>query len=145
MDINKKLNNSIDKNLSYKLMSFCGGLVFYAPVSLLIRTSKGITIEQFFILQIILSFVTLLGEIPTGVIVDKIGYKKSLVLSQCLLTIARAMFLVADTMSWFVAEAVLEGIAFCFQSGTDSAYLYSVSGDVNYAKEYQLGNCRFYT
>lgn len=121
--------------LPYKLMSFCGGLVFYAPVSLLIRTSKGITIEQFFILQIILSFVTLLGEIPTGVIVDKIGYKKSLVLSQCLLTIARAMFLVADTMSWFVAEAVLEGIAFCFQSGTDSAYLYSVSGDDNYAKE----------
>lgn len=135
MDINKKLNNSIDKNLSYKLMSFCGGLVFYAPVSLLIRTSKGITIEQFFILQIILSFVTLLGEIPTGVIVDKIGYKKSLVLSQFLLTIARAMFLVADTMSWFVVEAVLEGVAFCFQSGTDSAYLYSISGDDNYAKE----------
>lgn len=121
--------------LPYKLMSFCGGLVFYAPVSLLIRTSKGITIQQFFILQIILSFVTLLGEIPTGVIVDKIGYKKSLVLSQCLLTIARAMFLFADTMSLFVAEAVLEGIAFCFQSGTDSAYLYSVSGDENYAKE----------
>lgn len=123
------------RNLSYKLMSFCGGLVFYAPVSLLLRTSKGITIEQFFILQMILSLVTLLGEIPTGVIVDKIGYKKALVLSGCLLTVARAMFLFANSMSWFILEAMVEGVAFCLQSGTDSAYLYSVSGKENYAKE----------
>lgn len=123
------------QNLSYKLMSFCGGLVFYAPVSLLLRTSKGITIEQFFILQMILSLVTLLGEIPTGVIVDKIGYKRALVLSGCLLTVARAMFLFANSMSWFILEAMEEGVAFCLQSGTDSAYLYSVSGRENYAKE----------
>ena len=123
------------RNLSYKLMSFCGGLVFYAPVSLLLRTSKGITIEQFFILQMILSLVTLLGEIPTGVIVDKIGYKRALVLSGCLLTAARAMFLFADSFIWFVVEAMVEGVAFCLQSGTDSAYLYSVSGKENYAKE----------
>ena len=123
------------QNLSYKLMSFCGGLVFYAPVSLLLRTSKGITIEQFFILQMILSLVTLLGEIPTGVIVDKIGYKRALVLSGCLLTVARAMFLFANSMSWFILEAMVEGVAFCLQSGTDYAYLYSVSGKENYAKE----------
>ena len=123
------------QNLSYKLMSFCGGLVFYAPVSLLLRTSKGITIEQFFILQMILSLVTLLGEIPTGVIVDKIGYKRALVLSGCLLTAARAMFLFADSFIWFVVEAMVEGVAFCLQSGTDSAYLYSVSGKENYARE----------
>ena len=32
------------------VMSFCDGLVFFAPVSLLVRTTAGVSVGQFFLL-----------------------------------------------------------------------------------------------
>ena len=32
-------------------VSFLDGLVFFAPAALLVRTSAGVTVEQFFLLQ----------------------------------------------------------------------------------------------
>lgn len=37
------------------MVSFLNGLVFYAPVALLVRTNAGVTMTQFFVLQAILS------------------------------------------------------------------------------------------
>ena len=36
-------------------MSLFSSMVFYAPVSLLVRTRMGITLEEFFVLQALLS------------------------------------------------------------------------------------------
>lgn len=127
MQINK------NKLKFYYLVSFCKGLVFYAPVALLIRTRRGISYQEFFILQIILSAVILLGEMPTGKIVDKFGYKNSLIVSQLVLFVARVLFLFANNLFVFVIEAILEGISFCLLSGTDSAYIYEIEGEVDYS------------
>lgn len=72
------------KQIPQKLMliSFLNGLCFYAPVALLIRTQNGISISQFFILQMILSIGIFLTEIPAGYLSDRIGYKNTMVLSQ---------------------------------------------------------------
>lgn len=113
-------------NICYKLLCFCNGLVFFAPVALLVRTSKGVTLSQFFLLQALLSLVIFLFEVPTGVISDKIGYKKSIMLSQIMLFFARGIFLFANNIWFFVAEAVIEAVAHCFMSGTGEAYLYEI-------------------
>ena len=85
-----------------------------------------------------------LGEIPTGFITDKIGYRKSLILAQFLLLAARSLLLGAflSRSVWlFVLEAVVEGIAVCFTSGTGSAYLYNLYGEEGYlAKTAHAGN-----
>ena len=76
-----------------------------------------------------------LGEIPTGFITDKIGYRKSLILAQVLLFGARSLLLaafVSRSLALFVVEAVVEGIAACFTSGTGSAYLYDLYGENGY-------------
>lgn len=65
---------------SYDAVSFFNGLVFFAPVSLLVRTQAGVSQSMFFLLQALLSAITFLGEIPTGFLTDRIGYKRSLVL-----------------------------------------------------------------
>ena len=75
----KKLNRII-KIDSYDAVSFFNGLVFFAPVSLLVRTQAGVSQSMFFLLQALLSAITFLGEIPTGFLTDRIGYKRSLVL-----------------------------------------------------------------
>lgn len=65
---------------SYDGVCFLNGLVFFAPVALLVRTQAGVSEHVFFLLQALLSGVIFLGEIPTGFITDKIGYRKSLIL-----------------------------------------------------------------
>ena len=112
---------------SYDGVCFFNGLVFFAPIALLVRTQAGVSEHIFFLLQALLSGVIFLGEIPTGFITDKIGYRKSLILAQILLLTARSLLLgafLSHSVWLFVAEAVVEGIAACFTSGTGSAYLY---------------------
>ena len=129
---------------SYDGVCFLNGLVFFAPVALLVRTQAGVSEHIFFLLQALLSGVIFLGEIPTGVITDKIGYRKSLILAQVLLLGARSLLLaafVSRSLALFVVEAVVEGIAACFTSGTGSAYLYALYGENGYlAKTAHAGN-----
>ena len=120
---------------SYDGVCFLNGLVFFAPVALLVRTQAGVSEHVFFLLQALLSGVIFLGEIPTGFITDKIGYRKSLILAQVLLLGARSLLLaafVSRSLVLFVVEAVVEGIAACFTSGTGSAYLYDLYGENGY-------------
>lgn len=120
---------------SYDGVCFLNGLVFFAPVALLVRTQAGVSEHVFFLLQALLSGVIFLGEIPTGFITDKIGYRKSLILAQVLLLGARSLLLAAFvslSLALFVVEAVVEGIAACFTSGTGSAYLYDLYGENGY-------------
>ena len=129
---------------SYDGVFFLNGLVFFAPVALLVRTQAGVSEHIFFLLQALLSGVIFLGEIPTGFITDKIGYRKSLILAQVLLLGARSLLLaafVSRSLVLFVVEAVVEGIAACFTSGTGSAYLYALYGENGYlAKTAHAGN-----
>ncbi|MEI3103119.1 MAG: hypothetical protein V8S97_02675 [Oscillospiraceae bacterium] len=62
---------------AYDGMSLCGGLVFFAPVALLVRTQAGISETQFFLLQALLSGIIALGELPTGHLTDRMGYRRS--------------------------------------------------------------------
>lgn len=120
---------------SYDGVCFLNGLVFFAPVALLVRTQAGVSEHVFFLLQALLSGVIFLGEIPTGFITDKIGYRKSLILAQVLLLGARSLLLaafVSRSLALFVVEAVVEGTATCFTSGTGSAYLYALYGENGY-------------
>ena len=120
---------------AYDGMSLCGGLVFFAPVALLVRTQAGISETQFFLLQALLSGIIALGELPTGYLTDRMGYRRSLILAQLLLLAARGLLLAAfllRSLPLFVAEALVEGISACLSSGTASAYLYALYGESDY-------------
>lgn len=127
------------------ITSFCNGLVFYAPVALLVRTMAGVSAAEFFVLQGILSGTIFLMEIPSGKLTDRIGYRNTLVGAQVLLLLARGMLLAAflwHSFPLFVAEAVVEGIAACFTSGTQSAYLYTMFSEEEFViKAAHVGNC----
>lgn len=123
------------------LWIFFNNLVFFAPAAILVRTRCGITLSQFFILQIVLSTAIFLFEVPCGFVTDRIGYKRSFILSQLLLTVTRIIFLIGGNVFVFALEAVIEAISISFMSGTDSAYLYSVYDNSEYMhKSAVLGN-----
>ena len=111
------------------IMSLMNGLVFFAPVALLVRLDAGISTTQFFILQAFLSIVILVFEIPTGKMTDIIGYRNTMIMSQVMLTFARILLFVSYVSGNYVIfflEAFVEGIASCFSSGTESSYLYGL-------------------
>ncbi|MCD7919161.1 MAG: MFS transporter [Clostridiales bacterium] len=120
--MNRKLNmDCLDAQ------SFLNGLVFFAPVALLVRTAAGVSLARFFRLEALLSLVVLVSEIPTGRLTDRVGLRNTLVLCQVTLCLARVLLLLAyvrRSYPLFVAEAVAEGVAGSLSSGTQSAYLY---------------------
>ena len=108
-------------------VSFFDGLVFFAPVSLLVRTSAGVTVSQFFLLQAAVSCTVLAAELPAGRLTDRIGYRSTIVLCEGGFLLARALLLAAFlrcSLPLCVLEAAVEGLAVSFESGTRSAYLY---------------------
>lgn len=141
----ERQNNSrfhIDFHIdNLEIMAFMNGLVFFAPVALLVRTKAGLSLEQFFLLQAILSAVIFVLEIPTGMFTDRIGYRNTLILSEVTLFFARVLILTAffsGDFRVFLAEAFVEGVSVCLSSGTMSAYLYQQYDD----KEYVVKNAR---
>lgn len=127
----------------FNCLQLFNGLIFYAPVALLVRTQAGMTVSQFLLLQAILSIVIFAGEVPAGMVTDRIGYKNSIVLSQLLLLSARACLMAAFLMKslpLFVLEAALEGLSNVFYSGTYDAYLYGVYGEEEYLRRSALAN-----
>lgn len=121
------------------------GLVFFAPVALLVRTTAGVSYSQFFLLQAILSFVVFLTEIPAGKFTDRFGYKNTMVLNQSLLTLARLLLFAAflrSSFPLFLLEAIVEGVAVSFGSGTESAYLYTTLPEGSYLpRTARINNC----
>lgn len=121
-DENKKLHmDPLD------LTALCNGLVFFAPVALLVRSTAGVSTEQFFVLQALLSAVVLATEVPSGWLTDRIGCQRTLVLYQLTNLGAKGLLLAAwhlHSLPLFVLEAVVEGLGASLASGTRSAYLY---------------------
>ena len=108
------MKNFKDKLFCLKGYYFFSSLVFYAPVALLIRTSRGVSISEFFILQAILSFGIFIFEIPFGIITDKIGYKNSIIISHFSMLLARIILLFSFSFEFFVLESILEAVGFAF-------------------------------
>ncbi len=121
--------------------AFLNSLVFFAPVALLVRTRCGIDSHQIFILQAILSLAIFCFEIPCGFLTDKIGYKKTIVLSQFFLCAVRLIFLLGGNFFMFAFAAILESFSYCFESGTMDSYMYKIYNEENFmVKSAVMGN-----
>ena len=145
--LKKSYNVCMKTSRKIYAMNLFSNLIFYAPVALLVRTNRGISLSQFFVLQAILSVTCMVFEFPLGVLTDKIGLKKSIVLAQFTMLTARIILLIANNFMLFAVEALLEGIAFALNSGTISAYIYKLFGNDNYSnnisKFYNWGTIAF--
>lgn len=73
-------------------------------------------------------------EIPAGKFTDRFGYKNTMVLNQSLLTWQGAFVaaFLRSSFPLFLLEAIVEGVAVSFGSGTESAYLYTTLPEGSY-------------
>ena len=113
-------------------ITFLQGMVFYSAVATLYRQAAGITIFQITIIESISFALQLILELPWGVLAEKLGYKRTMVVCGGLFFISKIVFWRADTFLLFLMERVLLSIVFSGYSGVDESIVY-LSCDGEYA------------
>ncbi len=106
------------------LISLFQGMVFYASVSTLYRTARGLSLSEYALIDSITFVFTLALEIPWGVVADRIGYKKTLIIANGLYALSKLVFLKAWGFWGFLLERVFFAAAVSGLSGVDMSVLY---------------------
>ncbi len=104
-----------------------GGLMwgrFFVPVLALFYIASKVPLEQFAIIFSVFSLSILLLEIPTGVIADLLGKKKTLIISRCMYVIEIAILAFFNGFWPFLIAKIISGVGVSLSSGTSSAFLF---------------------
>ncbi|MDE6017161.1 MAG: MFS transporter [Acetatifactor sp.] len=100
------------------------GMVFYGPIATLYRQAQGVSVLQITIIESISLALCLLLEFPWGVLADKIGYRKTMIICNLLYFISKIVFWQASGFAMFLLERILISIVISGLSGVDTALLY---------------------
>jgi len=106
------------------LVRICYALIFSISVITLFWTQHGLSLLDIFLLQAIFSVAVMVAEIPTGYLADRLGRKRTLLLSSAAAAGAWLFYASAHSFGQFAAAEITLGLAFSLLSGTDDALLY---------------------
>lgn len=120
------------------LSAFFSGMVFYAPVATLYRQDRGISVWQMSSIEAFSLALMMALELPWGYIADRIGYRRTLIISFAFLFISKIVFFGANSFSLFLMERILLSIAFSALSGVDIAYLHRCGAAHKELAQYQM-------
>src|SRR6056297_3537296 len=115
--------------LKYYLYKSTKAVEFYRPIMYLFFLAQGLNFTQIAILEAIYNLTTLLGEIPTGYIGDRVGRRNSLLIGTTLIAVTLLGIGLAGS---FLALAVLYVFwsgGYNFRSGSEDAWLYDTLTD----------------
>lgn len=120
-------------------------LRFYYPVFALFYMDAGIDLETFGWLQGLWSLSIIIFEVPSGIIADLIGRRKTLRLGAFLAIVEMVVFALARDPFWFAVNRILSGFNESLVSGADSALLYDSLKQRNREGQYKevLGKAYF--
>ena len=119
------------------LSAFFSGMVFYAPIATLYRQNRGISVWQMSVIEAVSLVLMMALELPWGYIADRIGYRRTLMISFLLLFISKIVFFGATTFPLFLFERILLAIALSALSGVDIAYLHTCKATQKELGHYQ--------
>src|SRR5258708_15365729 len=115
----------VNKNI--KLLygfSFFDQFMIVIPVLVPYLETKGISMGQFMELQAVFALVIVVGQLPTGLLSDMWGRKKTLLLGSTLKAISFSLLPLWSIYEGFIFYHLTMGIALSMISGGDVAFLY---------------------
>ena len=104
--------------------SFLNPFMIVIPVWVPYLATQGITMRQFMELQAVFAIVILCGEVPTGLLSDLWGRKKTLLLGSTLKAVSFSLLPLWHSYEGFLFYHLPMGIALSMISGGDVALLY---------------------
>lgn len=86
--------------------------------------ARGFFLVEIGFAESVFHVASLLFEVPSGVISDVFGRKKSMVLSQCMMLVSSLLMLVSDSMAGVLPAMVFSAFGYNFASGTRESLAY---------------------
>lgn len=131
--------NTKNKNIPLLYVSsFIGGLQFFTGfLSFFYKNEAGFSYTKIFLLTALLEILVFILEIPTGILADRFGKKKSLVIGHTLS--AASLFMIAvspKSYSLHIIWVIISSICITFNSGTIDAFLYDTLKDLGKEDSY---------
>lgn len=105
-------------------ISLLQGMVFYGPVATLYRQAAGVSVFQITVIESISLALCIGLEMPWGIVADKIGYKRTMIISCAIYFLSKVVFWKADSFSDFLLERILLSVVMAGMSGCDVSILY---------------------
>lgn len=106
------------------LIALISGMGFTSAIFTLYLLAHAITLQQVIISQIIYAIASFMGEIPSGMLSDKFGHKRTVVAGYALLIISPAAMIVAPSVLTLYITQALNGLAGAVLSGSEEALYY---------------------
>lgn len=106
------------------IIVFLQGMVFYGPIATLYRQAEGVSILQITIIESISLALCIALELPWGIIADKIGYRKTMIVCCALYFVSKIIFWQASGFGGFLLERILLSVVIAGLSGVDTSILY---------------------
>ncbi len=121
------------------LYGFLKNLRFFEPFFILFLRYKGLSFTEIGVLYAAREITTNVFEIPSGLMADAVGRKKSLLFSYILYIISYVIFAFGAGFWIFLIAIIFYGMADAFRSGTNKAMIYhylEVKGWSDYKVDY---------
>ena len=112
---------SVRKYYAYKSTK---AVEFYRPIMYLFFLAQGLSFTQIAILEATYNVTTVLGEVPTGYVGDRVGRRNSLLLGTVLIAVTLVGIGLASSFPVLVALYVAWSMGYNFRSGSEDAWLY---------------------
>ena len=121
------MEKQFNKNLQYYkfgMYGFLKNMKFFEPFFILFFIEKGLSYFQIGVLYSIKEVVVNLTEIPTGIIADAVGRKRTMVFSFLFYIISFCIFYFSQNYIYFVIAIIFFGLGNSFRSGTHKAMIF---------------------
>lgn len=130
---------SMKKNLSLMYaISFLQGMVFYYSIATLYRQAAGMNMLQIAGIESVSLALSLILELPWGVLADRIGYRRTMLICCGLWFVSKIVFWRAAGFYAFLLERVLLAVVISGISGVDSSVLFLSCEDGESQKAFGL-------
>ncbi|PIS17928.1 hypothetical protein COT54_02055, partial [Candidatus Collierbacteria bacterium CG09_land_8_20_14_0_10_46_12] len=113
-----------DNTKKLAVITFFSNLYFYNHVGTLYQQTRGLSLLQVSSIWAVVTGAIFLFEVPTGIVADRIGRKKSVVIAILLQASGEWLYLFANNYLAFVLIALLAGLGYAFLSGANEALVY---------------------
>ena len=119
-------------------ISFLQGMVFYYSIATLYRQAAGLNMYQIAGIESVSLALSLLLELPWGVLADRIGYRRTMLLCSGLWFVSKIVFWQATGFPAFLLERILLAVVISGISGVDSSVLFLSCEDGQSQKAFGL-------
>lgn len=138
MNQNILLKKKLERNITLMYIIACLMWArFFLPVLALFYIASQVPFEQFTIIMGAFALANFLLEIPTGIIADLIGAKKTLVIGRLLYVIEIFILAFMNGFWPFLIAKIVSGVGVSFVSGANEAFMFDTLKKLGRVKDHK--------